>query len=103
MPCPAPFARRRTAALLAAAMAAVWLAVPGPAVAQTPGQAPEVSSDYRLGPRDRVRVEVFEVPELNAEARTARAKAAAKWRDSARCRSCPGVGVDRAGPRRSPG
>lgn len=48
-----------------------------PAAAQAPSRSgsqvvpPEVSPTYRLGPRDRVRVQVFEVPELNAEARVA--------------------------------
>ena len=34
-------------------------------------QGPVASADYRLGPKDRLKVEVFEVPELNAEARVA--------------------------------
>jgi len=34
-------------------------------------QSPIASADYRLGARDRVRVEVFEVPELNSELRVA--------------------------------
>jgi polysaccharide biosynthesis/export protein len=66
-------ARRRAAALLAATAAAVLgvLAAPAPAAAQPRPQAPVVSPDYRLGAQDRLRVEVFEVPELNADARVA--------------------------------
>jgi polysaccharide export outer membrane protein len=69
---PAHF-RRRAAALLAAIAAAVLgaLAAPVPADAQPRPQAPVVSPDYRLGAQDRLRVEVFEVPELNTDARVA--------------------------------
>lgn len=65
--------RRRAAALLAATAAAVLgaLAAPAPAAAQQRPQAPVVSPDYRLGAQDRLRVEVFEVPELNTDARVA--------------------------------
>lgn len=54
-------ALRRLLALAAA------LAVVAPAWAQSP----IASADYRLGPRDRVKIEVFEVPELNSELRVA--------------------------------
>lgn len=65
--------RRRAAALLAATAAAVLgaLAAPAPAAAQQRPLAPVVSPDYRLGAQDRLRVEVFEVPELNTDARVA--------------------------------
>ncbi len=69
MPSPDPSARRRSvfAVLAAGLAAAAGLAVAVSAAAQ----APLASADYRLGPRDRVKVEVFEVPELNTEARVA--------------------------------
>lgn len=48
-----------------AALAALLLASPAWA------QSPIASADYRLGARDRVKIEVFEVPELNSELRVA--------------------------------
>jgi polysaccharide export outer membrane protein len=56
---------RTDAVFLAAALAAVLACAPALA------QGPVASADYRLGPKDRLKVEVFEVPELNAEARVA--------------------------------
>jgi polysaccharide export outer membrane protein len=52
-------------AAVVALLAVLALACPGPAAAQ----APVATADYRLGPRDGVKIEVFEVPELNAERR----------------------------------
>jgi len=56
---------RTDAVFFAAALAAVVACAPALA------QGPVASADYRLGPKDRLKVEVFEVPELNAEARVA--------------------------------
>jgi protein involved in polysaccharide export with SLBB domain len=41
------------------------------AAASAAAQAPVATADYRLGPRDGVEIEVFEVPELNTELRVA--------------------------------
>jgi len=58
---------RQHPAAVAAAFLAALLAV---AVATgAAAQAPVATADYRLGPRDGVKIEVFEVPELNAERR----------------------------------
>jgi len=56
---------RRPLAVALVALAALAFA------AAAAAQAPIASADYRLGPRDRVKIEVFEVPELNAERRVA--------------------------------
>lgn len=60
---PAAALRAGVAVLLTCALLA---SAPGAA-----GQAPVATADYRLGPRDGVEIEVFEVPELNAELRVA--------------------------------
>jgi polysaccharide biosynthesis/export protein len=50
---------------------AVGLALPGPAAAQ----AGDAATGYRLGPKDLVRIRVFEVPELNVDSRVGEAGA----------------------------
>lgn len=60
--------RRRHSPLRALLFAVLVTA--GGSLALAQGQAPSaVSASYELGPRDLVRIEVFEVPELNVEAR----------------------------------
>jgi len=60
--------RQPAAAIAAALLLALLLAAAAPAAV---AQAPVATADYRLGPRDGVKIEVFEVPELNAERRVA--------------------------------
>lgn len=51
------------------ALALVALVGGGAAVAQAPPPAAAPASGYRLGPKDLLRIRVFEVPELNVESR----------------------------------
>lgn len=55
----------------AAVACALCLLAPVYAAAQQAARQPIASADYRLGPRDQVEIEVFEVPELNATLRVA--------------------------------
>lgn len=65
-PVPRRAVRRSLALLLAATAAATVVPCP-PAWAQ----GTVAAANYSLGPKDRIKIEVFEVPELNTEARVA--------------------------------